>query len=98
MLLLFAVSAVQAATVFGTIYQQGKPLPNASIRLDCPWGASTTVTDARGNFRAASAQHGSCTLTVSNGAASASGPVDFYPEPSKHDFEWAPGDPVLRRR
>ena len=89
-----AVSAdATAATIYGSIQQDNRPVVNTLVSLRCDEaGAASAVTDDRGNYRITVARTGRCNLLVGG----ASGDVVLYTEPTRYDFEIR-GNVLFRR-
>ena len=82
-----------AATIYGFIQQDNRPVANGQLVLKCGGTeAARAVTDDRGNYRMSAARTGRCSLHLGN----ASGEVVLYAEPTRYDFEIR--GPVLYRR
>jgi hypothetical protein len=90
-ILLFLPVSVSAATIYGTIYSNNQPLPNAELRFDC-WNGAPVKTDERGSYRVSVSHIGRCNLSIGN----ATGLVIFYQEPTRYDFDFLGNQ--LRRR
>lgn len=73
----------EAATIYGTIRQGGKPVANADVELACARGRDSRRTDARGAYRFTINQAGRCVLRV----LGASSPVILYEDPTRYDFD-----------
>jgi len=80
-----AVSAeAAAATIYGFIQQNNRPVVNIQLFLKCGGTeAARAITDDRGNYRMTAARTGRCNLVVDG----ASGDVVLYTEPTRYDFE-----------
>ena len=78
-----------AATIFGTITQQGKPVANAQLTLSCAGlsAPAQTQTDARGTYHFSLPTKGGCKLSYHNGSAQAQTDVIVDPNPTQYDFE-----------
>jgi|SRR5262245_4784223 len=81
---LFPVS-VSAGQMYGSVIENGRALPNASIQITCPTGSASTVTASDGSFRVNVAVEGRCTFTLTQYGASAA--VFSYAKPVQYDFE-----------
>ena len=78
-----------AATIFGTITQDGKPVANAHLTLGCA-GLATPAeaqTDDRGSYHFSLATKGSCKLTYQSGSVQAQTDVIVDPNPTQYDFD-----------
>ena len=78
-----------AATIFGTLTQKGKPVAKAHLTLTCA-GLTTpaqTQTDDRGSYHFSLPAKGSCKLTYQNGSVQAQTDVIVDPNPTQYDFE-----------
>jgi hypothetical protein len=82
-LALTAPGQVQAATIYGTIRQDGRPLTNIGVELVCDRATDRQQTDARGTYRFTTNQTGRCELRAQGGSA----PVTLYGEPTRYDFD-----------
>src|SRR5262245_20264999 len=89
-----AISAeARAATIYGVIQQENRPVANVQVVLRCgDTEAVRAVTDDRGNYRLMTERTGSCKLHVSG----ASGDVVLWAEPTRYDFEIR-GNLLIRR-
>jgi len=77
----------QAAEIFGTISEGGKPLPaGVAVKLDCGASPITGTTDKFGSYSLKSSGSGDCNLTVTYNGASASLKVTLYEKPSRYDL------------
>ena len=81
--LALAVGDVEAATIYGTIRQGGRPLPAVEVELVCDGRRAAGQTDSRGTYRFTVSRTGRCQL----GVQGASAPVILYDEPTRYDFE-----------
>jgi len=71
--------------MYGSVIENGRALPNASIQITCPTGSASTVTASDGSFRVNVAVEGRCTFTLTQYGASAA--VFSYAKPVQYDFE-----------
>jgi hypothetical protein len=78
-----------AATIFGTVTQKGKPVPKAHLSLSCAGLASPaeSQTDDRGSYHFSLNAKGNCTLTLKNGSVQAQSDVIVDTHPTQYDFE-----------
>jgi hypothetical protein len=78
-----------AATIFGTLTQQGKPVAKAHLTLSCAGLPSPveTQTDERGSYHFSVATKGGCKLNLQNGSVKAQTDVIVDPTPTQYDFE-----------
>lgn len=95
---LAAADPTFAATIYGTIYENGAPVPNADLTLTCPADGSPvpTSTDTRGTYRFTVNTTGRCELVVRRGDAQAATTVILYDDPTPYDFDIT-GDQLVRR-
>jgi hypothetical protein len=85
-----ALSApASAATIFGTLTQQGKPVAKAHLTLSCAGLATPaeTQTDDRGSYHFSVATKGSCKLSYAGGSVKAETDVIIDPHPTQYDFD-----------
>ena len=78
-----------AATIFGTVTQKGKPVAKAHLTLSCP-GLDAPVeaqTDDRGSYHFSLKAKGSCKLSYQNGTVQAQTDVVVDPNPTQYDFD-----------
>ena len=78
-----------AATIFGTLTQKGKPVANAHLSLTCAGltAPAQAQTDDRGSYHFSLPAKGSCKLTYQNGSVQAQTDVIVDPNPTQYDFE-----------
>jgi hypothetical protein len=82
-----SAAAASAAEVFGTISDNGKPLPaGVEVKLDCGGGSVSGKTDQYGSYTLRSATAGDCNLTLSYKGSSASLKVTLYEKPNRYDL------------
>jgi hypothetical protein len=74
---------VNAATIYGTIRQDGKPVAKARVELVCGASSVRSQTDVRGTYRFTVNQTGRCELQVQGSSAR----VILYDEPTRYDFD-----------
>ena len=80
-----AMGNIVAGTIHGSVSQNGEPVQQKQITLDCPGEAlMTRSTDSRGSYRFTTNFNGSCTASVV-GATSTS--VLLTSSPTQYDFE-----------
>lgn len=96
--LVFSSLGAAAATIYGTVTENGAPLRRMRIDLVCPNGASDwRQTDDQGTYRLTVRQGGRCVLKLQTGTTA---DVVVYAEPTRYDFEYrpapAPGSLVRR--
>jgi phosphate-selective porin len=86
-LCLILASAASAAEVYGTVSQNGKPLPQGvALKLDCGGGSASATTDQFGSYSLKTAASGDCRLTVEYKGSSPSLKVTLYEKPSRYDL------------
>jgi len=85
-----SAAALSAAEVFGTISENGKPLPaNVGVKLECGGASGPAVsgkTDQFGSYTLRSSASGDCRLTVEYKGSSPSLKVTLYEKPSRYDL------------
>ncbi len=85
-----------AATIYGTIQENGAARSNVEVGLACDGNRIVQRTDARGTYRFSLPRTGHCALDVQG----ASTRIVVYDEPTRYDFELRRGSgrPTLVRR
>jgi hypothetical protein len=84
---LITASVGLGAEIYGTITDNGKPVPKATaVKLDCSGAAVSGVTDEFGSYRLKSAAAGDCRLTLTYKGSSPSLPVTLYEKPARYDL------------
>jgi hypothetical protein len=85
-----SAAVVSAAEVFGTISENGKPLPaNVAVKLECGGASGPNAsgkTDQFGSYTLRSSASGDCRLTVDYKGSSPSLKVTLYEKPSRYDL------------
>lgn len=93
---------VAAATIIGTIVENGTVVASARLQLACPGMANPleTVTDAQGAYRFTTNTTGTCQLHYHGLGIEASTAVVLYDDPVTYDFavERSASGPRLVRR
>jgi len=76
--------ACEAATIYGSVFEDGTPAANKRMTLECSGQPQPqpTQTDGHGNYRLISARPGACDLTVDGATLR----VIFYGNPVNYDF------------
>jgi opacity protein-like surface antigen len=86
-LCLASSSAAAAAEVFGTVSENGKPLPQGvALKLDCGNASVSGATDQFGSYSLKAAAAGDCRLTLTYKGSSPSLKVTVYEKPSRYDL------------
>ena len=84
---LITASAGFGAEIFGTISENGKPLPQGTaLKLDCAGSSVSGATDQFGSYRLKSAAAGDCRLTLTYKGSNPSLPVTLYEKPARYDL------------
>ena len=79
--------AAFGAELFGTITENGKPLPQGSaVALACGDTAVSGVTDQFGSYSLKTAVSGDCRLTLTYKSSSPSIKVTLYEKPTRYDL------------
>lgn len=82
-----AARPAAAAEVFGTISENGKPLPaGVVVKLDCGAASVSGKTDQFGSYTLRSGAAGDCKLTVAYKSSSPSLTVTLYEKPNRYDL------------
>ncbi|MEO8430243.1 MAG: hypothetical protein ABI592_01955 [Acidobacteriota bacterium] len=85
--LLVPGSFLGAAEVFGTISENGKPVPRGvAVKLDCAGVAASGATDEFGSYSVKTASTGDCRLTVEYKKSTPSLKVALYEKPARYDL------------
>jgi hypothetical protein len=80
-------SAALGAEIFGTISENGKPLPQgATVKLDCASTSVSGATDQFGSYSLKAPAPGDCRLTLTYKGSSPSLAVTLYEKPSRYDL------------
>lgn len=89
--------SVSAATIYGIIQQNNRPVENARVTLTCEEMTTDTKTDNRGAYRFILNRPAKCRLKVQDSEEKV---VFFYDEPTRYNFEIKNqgGKTVLNRR
>lgn len=78
-----------AATIYGTLTENGKPIANQQVRLICNGGASDQrESDTQGNYQLRVPKADRCKLTVRNASADV---FAYDGEPTKYSFDLSNG-------
>ncbi len=89
--LCLAPCAALAAEVFGTVSENGKPVPQGtSLKLDCGDASASAVTDQFGSYSLKTGRTGDCVLTVSYKGSTGSLKVTMYEKPARYDLAITP--------
>jgi hypothetical protein len=94
-------SAAGAGEIFGTISENGKPLPQgAALKLECGAASATGSTDQFGSYSIRTAETGDCRLTLTYKGASPSLKVSLFEKPTRYDLvvKDEGGKPTLARK
>jgi hypothetical protein len=81
------ISTANAGQVYGTIYQNNQPVPNAQVALSCPGGQAAGATDNGGVYRLFGRGTGTCILVLNLQGFQASGSLYSYDRPTAYDFD-----------
>ena len=80
-------AAALASEVFGTVSENGKPLPaGVAVKLECEGGSASGVTDQFGSYSVKTAATGDCKLSLTHKGSSPSLKVTLYEKPSRYDL------------
>jgi hypothetical protein len=88
--LLFVVmarSSALAGQVYGTIFQDNKPVRNTPAVLTCGTDSTSGSTDEEGVYRLFVRATGACTLVLDPNGRHASGSLYSYDRPTANDFD-----------
>jgi hypothetical protein len=86
-LALGSAATLSAAEVFGTISENGKPLPaGVVVKLDCGDASVSGKTDQFGSYTLRSSASGDCKLSVAYKGSAPSLKVTLYEKPAKYDL------------
>jgi hypothetical protein len=100
-LALGSAAMLRGAEVFGTISENGKPLPaGVVVKLDCGGASVSGKTDQFGSYTLRSGTAGDCNLSVAYKGSSPSLKVTLYEKPAKYDLvvKDEGGKPTLARK
>lgn len=89
-LLLGSAAAVSATELFGTISENGKPLPaGIAVKLECgeaPGAPASGKTDQFGSYTLRTTATGDCRLTIDYKSSTPSIKVTLYEKPNRYDL------------
>lgn len=86
-ILCLAPSAAFAAELFGTVSENGKPVPQGTaLKLDCGETSVSGVTDQFGSYSLKTGRTGDCVLTLTYKGSTASLKVTMYEKPARYDL------------
>ena len=86
-LCLIGASVATAAEIFGTVSENGKPLPEGvGLKLVCGDASVSGATDRFGSYSLKTTATGECHLTATYKGASPSLKVTLYEKPSRYDL------------
>ena len=94
-------SAASAAEIYGTVSENGKPLPEGvALKLECGQVSVSGKTDEFGSYSLKIAGAGECRLSLDYRGGSPSVNVTVYEKPSRYDLVVTDekGKPGLRRK
>ncbi len=88
LLCLFPAAAAVGSEAFGTVSENGKPLPaGVALKLECEGGsAAAAVTDQFGSYSLKTPATGDCRLSLTHRGSSPSLKVTLYEKPSRYDL------------
>jgi len=82
-----AASAASGAELFGTVSENGKPLPQGvALKLECAGGSASASTDQFGSYSLKTPATGDCKLTLTYKNATPSLKVTVYEKPGRYDL------------
>jgi hypothetical protein len=80
-------STARAGQVYGTLLQDGKPVPSTGVTLTCGRESKSGSTDPDGVYRLFVRTTGSCILVLEPRARKAAGSLYSYDRPTAYDFD-----------
>lgn len=87
LLLIGLTTTAMAGQVYGTLFQDNRPVTGAPVRLTCGNEVANGATDSQGVYRVFVRVTGSCTLVLEPDGRRAEGPLYSYDRPTAYDFD-----------
>jgi len=80
-------SAAHAGELFGTVSENGRPLPQGTtLKLDCGGASASGSTDQFGSYRIQLNASGECSLSIAHKGSSPSLKVTLFDKPTRYDL------------
>jgi hypothetical protein len=76
-----------AGQVYGSIFQNGRPLDGAPVLLRCGGETASNVTDVDGVYRLFARATGSCQIIVEPNGRNATATIYSYDRPTGYNFD-----------
>lgn len=86
-LLLLAAGFAAAGEIYGTVSEEGKPLPaGVAVRVACPGATAEGSTDAYGAYSVKVGGTGKCSLTIPSLPGAPTLSVNVYEKSARYDL------------